>query len=308
MNLNFNNDIDLNAAQRAFEGTSFVPEKRGADYIVRYIKQLTSDYESLKGHCPPDMIKTLEIEFNRYHAKMKSLNIAYLQSHSRCMSTMITGGSNFPVASQNKKANSAASAMNKMSEYREKALKAINKKIHPELRPIMNGDNDAVKRLQTKIDKLEKLQVFMKAANKIVRSKPKNEITDDKIEALIKLKISEITAKKLFGLDYAGRAGFPSYSLTNNNVSISTMKKRLEKLKVTKEQKDFEIKNDETGISVEDCPSENRIKVFFPGKPDNDIRSGLKTHGFRWAPSQDGQPWQAYRNNNSIQHAKSFLA
>ena len=30
---------------------------------------------------------------------------------------------------------------------------------------------------------------------------------------------------------------------------------------------------------------DNRLQVFFDGKPDADTRAELKSNGFRWAPS-----------------------
>jgi hypothetical protein len=302
--IDFSNDIDGITAQRAFEGTSFSSKTRGKSYIASYIEEMEAAYKLLKDNCNPDHYALLESEFNRFHKKMKSLNNEYLSKRSRCMSTMITGGSNFPTRSNSKKYDYADSAMSSMYEYKKKALAAISKKLHPELRPIMSGDLDAVKRLELKITEAESLQAYMKNVNKIIRSKPKYELTTDKLEKLTKLGMSEVLANKVFEKDCMGSIGFPRYTLTNNNAKISNDKKRLKILKITKEQKDFEVHNEATGITLKDCPSENRIKIFFPGEPEKEVRTELKSHGFRWAPSEDC--WKAYRNNNSINYARGF--
>jgi hypothetical protein len=49
---------------------------------------------------------------------------------------------------------------------------------------------------------------------------------------------------------------------------------------------------------LEDCPADNRVRLFFAGKPDVEIRTRLKSAGFRWAPTIGC--WQAYRNHHSI--------
>lgn len=48
-------------------------------------------------------------------------------------------------------------------------------------------------------------------------------------------------------------------------------------------------------ITIEECYSENRVRIYFPGKPDDEMRENLKRHGFRWAPSMGC--WQAYINH-----------
>ena len=44
----------------------------------------------------------------------------------------------------------------------------------------------------------------------------------------------------------------------------------------------------------------NRLQVFFPGKPAPEIRAAMKRFGFRWAPSVGA--WQRHLNN-AARHA-----
>jgi hypothetical protein len=58
------------------------------------------------------------------------------------------------------------------------------------------------------------------------------------------------------------------------------------------------------GVRVEDAPADNRIRLYFPDKPDEVTRSALKARGFRWTPSLGC--WQAYRNPSAMAHVDSY--
>ena len=46
---------------------------------------------------------------------------------------------------------------------------------------------------------------------------------------------------------------------------------------------------------------DNRLQVFFDGKPDEATRTELKISGFRWAPSVGA--WQRQLTDNAIRAA-----
>ena len=144
--------------------------------------------------------------------------MAMLSANSRTMSSMITGPSNFPTRSNQKKLNTAQKRTEEMLEYRERALKAIRKKLRPELAPIQTGQSDAVELLQKKLDKRVQQQELMKAANKAIRSKK------DVTKKLLDLGLSQKVAEELQKPDFVNRLGFASFELTNNNAEIKRLK------------------------------------------------------------------------------------
>ncbi len=293
---NIESDIPLSAAIAAHNGTSMVPERRGESEQSGYAETLRADYESLSKLANTDEKRALlDDEFATYRAGYRSKTLAWLHSRSRIVSTMIAGPSNFPVRQMEKRGNWAHNHLQELLSFRERAMEAIRKKLCPELRPIMTGDGDAVERLAAKIEKAEQLQAAMKAANKIVRSKPKNESTPAKLAKLAELGISEATAAKLFEADFCGRIGFPDYSLTNNNANIKRMRSRLVGISRAKQEPESEAEGEHA--KIEDSPTDNRVRLFFPGKPDADVRGKLKSNGFRWTPSLGC--WQAYRNGRT---------
>ena len=76
---------------------------------------------------------------------------------------------------------------------------------------------------------------------------------------------------------------FESYQLTNNNAEIRRVKARIEQLskQAQRECSGWEFDGGRVEMNRED----NRLQVFFDGKPDADTRAELKSNGFRWAPS-----------------------
>lgn len=148
------------------------------------------------------------------------------------------------------------------------------------------GDDDAIERLEEKIAKLTTLQEQMKGSNKILRNSKMSHT--EKIDAIIALGISEAKATRIVRENLV----FPGYSLTNNNAKINAAKKQLEKAKslAGKEDREYEAGD----LTIEECYSENRVRIYFAGKPDDEMRENLKRNGFRWAPSMGC--WQAYIN------------
>lgn len=297
-------DIPLEIAVAAYRGTSFSPEQRGESARQDYARTLAADYADLvQLATTPEQIAMLNEEFARYREGYKKRALAYLRSHANCVSWMIAGPSNFPVRQMQKRNQWADNKATEMVEFRERALDAIRKKFRPaDLRPIMAGDADAVERLQAKIDEAEALQVKMKKANAIIRKNLKAS-PEEKVAALVAAGFSEDAAREILTPDCFGCIGFASYQLTNNNNNIKRMKARLAQIQRNQAQPTVAVET-ETGVRVEDCPAENRIRLFFPGKPDAETRDMLKRNGFRWAPSLGC--WQAFRNWKAMETVKQF--
>ncbi len=178
----------------------------------------------------------------------------------------------------------------KAAYYRQKADAVENND------NIYIGDDDAIERLKKKIAELTAIQEQMKGANKIVRA---NSLSDvDKIEALVHLGISRPKANNIVGSQIL----FPGYMLTNNNAKINAAKKQLAKAEALASKEDKEYNIDD--ITIEECYSENRVRIYFPGKPDDEMRTKLKRGGFRWAPSMGC--WQAYINRWTLDLIKEI--
>ncbi len=292
----FVSEIPASLANAAFQGVSHDPEGRANRARSDYASTLMADYEELCKHAQtPEKLAFLNAEFDRYREGCRKHYCAYLHSSSRCVSTLIAGPSNFPAARMNKRADITHRRINEYLEFRKRAKDAILKKLHPECRPIMAGDDNAVERLKKNIEEAEKLQGAMRTANATIRRHAKAG-KDAQVKALIELGHPEGIAIKMLEPDCCGRIGFPDYALTNNSANIRRMKERLTVIERNKSAVNTVLERE--SARIEDCPADNRIRLFFPGKPDASVRTRLKSSGFRWSPTVGC--WQAYRNHSTF--------
>ena len=131
----------------------------------------------------------------------------------------------------------------------------------------------------------------MKAANAAIR---KGKTPDRQIPALLELGLTQSQAEELLKPDFCGRIGFASFSLQNSNANIRRVEQRIRELEraaernVTREQEG-------NGYTYREDVEENRVMFIFPDKPEADVRSLLKRHGFKWSPSRNA--WVRMLNN-----------
>lgn len=165
----------------------------------------------------------------------------------------------------------------------------------------MAGDSNALDRLRAEIASAEREQEKMRDANAAIRKHAKAG-AEAQTAALVALGYTPGQASALLGRDDVGRVGFPDYKLRNNGANVRRMQERLVQLERAKATPAAEMQG--TAARLEDDPPANRVRLFFPGKPDAAVRDRLKGAGFRWTPSAGC--WQAYRNHGTLAAARDI--
>lgn len=305
----YENDIPLDVARAAHQGTSFVPDERGDQERASYAATLAADLAALEKIATTDEKRaTLATEFARYREGFRRRFIAHLVARSRCLSWMITGPSKFPTARNEKRQRTEDRRRAELLEFRTRALAAIRKTLTPEFAPIMAGDADAVSRLRSKIEAAEQAQARMLEVNATIR-KYRKAGPDAQVAALVAIGVSERAAREAIKPDELGRVGFADFETKNNGANIRRMKDRLVGLERAKASPAEPVVEGKHG-ALEVVPAENRVRVYFPWKPTPDVRARLKAGGFRWAPTVTvtGMPregcWSAYINPGSLEIAR----
>lgn len=162
-------------------------------------------------------------------------------------------------------------------------------------RAISSDDPDAIEKLRARVAELEGARDQMKAINRLIRKK-------NAPEALAAAGYSEKTIAELLTPDPMGRIGFPSYVFQNTGSNIRRIQARIAELerRHTRTAPEPERHGD---ITIEEA--ENRVRITFPGKPSEAIRSELKSYGFRWAPSLG--VWQRHASVNAWWAAREVV-
>lgn len=159
---------------------------------------------------------------------------------------------------------------------------------------VSSDDPEAPDKLLEKVVKLEALQARMKAVNAAIRKHAKHGAVMQ-ITALGALGISGPQASALLQPDFAGRIGFADYQIKNNNANIRRIRARIGQLQVLAKTMDQENETIEVGpYQVVKNHQANRLQLVFPGKPAEAVRDLLKSHGYRWAPTEGA--WQRMLN------------
>jgi len=200
----------------------------------------------------------------------------------------------------------ADSAMRRGIEATDKADYYAGKAAGVGTGGISSDDPEAVTKLLEKIEKAEKAQAFMKDCNKIIRDKRAGSTEEKAREAkILRLRaegIGEATAKTMLEPDCHGVAGFAAYQLQNNNANIRRMKQRVE---ILRQRPTETTETERSGVKIVENAEENRIQLVFDGKPSAEIRSILKSEGFRWSPFNTA--WQRFLNGNGRYAASHAL-
>ena len=218
----------------------------------------------------------------RYSKKMSEYYNKESSIGMMCPSILISGGGNFPV----KKKEKQMAAWDRNHQFYTQ-VQGILTKIENILynREIIKSDDErAIEKLEEKLEDMKSLQEQMKAANKALRLKN----TEAGNDLLREMGYSEEAIAELRKPDCFGNIGYPQFELSNNNANIHRVEKRIESLKTVKERGNSE-KEYKTFKVVENTEV-MCYQIIFDEKPDTDLRTLLKSNGFKWAPSQGA--WQ----------------
>jgi hypothetical protein len=175
---------------------------------------------------------------------------------------------------------------------------------------ISSDDPDAVTKLQGQLASLQANQRQMIAINKAWKAagSPKaddqdgwRKVADD---PAVMMNINDLSrVRSLLARGLVVRP-FPTYALTNNGANIRRIEGRIAHLQRNATRQPKETLHN-SGVRMVENVEDNRLQLFFPGKPAAEVREKLKRAGFRWAPTEGA--WQRMLSNGAVYVAGEIL-
>lgn len=285
-------EIDEAAARRAKEANSFYSYVEGSATAAyrREVDRAAEIAERQKSRVSPEYHDRIDGLLDAYARRLAANYNHRYSIDARVPSVMVAGPAKFPVKAKEKQ--NAARDSN-MAEYQE--IQGLLDKITScGMGGVMSDDPAALDKLRAKLKKLEDLQAKMKAANAYYRKHKTLEGCPD----LTTGEIQAISAE-MKNSWRSNPVPFETYELTNNNATIKRTRDRVAALEAEAARaaaggtEDYEGK----GYTLRENTDICRIQFIFDGKPDDDVRSLLKSHGFKWSPREGA--WQRLLNDNA---------
>lgn len=292
------NERTARAAHDMMSMRDYKPNSATSEYRAQ-VDAAAAVLEEVKAKCKTEMQREkAEYHFDRYCKVLAYAINRDNQIGTRCPSILISGGSNFPVRKKEKQV--AAWESNRENFSKAEYHFDMMKQAHTQT--VNSNDPEVIEYLKSKLEKLEALQADMKAANAYYRKHK----TLDGCPGITQKDLDWLTRPGVFASGDGSpltlyKRPFPTYALSNNNANIKRVKERLQNLEAVKAAAPVETTTDL--YTYKENSEAMRVQFFFEDKPDDETRAILKSHGFRWAPSQNAWQRQLTRAGQSAARA-----
>lgn len=288
-------DLDLSCGIRAHSGMSFSPEKRAQSDIDDYVAAVNSLFNELLAKAETDDQRVVAREqAERYKAKYIEHRNTMWGAYSRCMSAMIAGPANFPVARNRKRMDTYDKRVSEFLEWNEKARVAAHRAISAARSPEQVADAEWAA-LKRDIDWSMEHRFNTNIQGKLERRAANGEVDLIK-KALDHIREVQSTWKR------------PFFSARNRVWTlVEVAQAAAEKLgaKAANPGED-QVILEVSGIRVINNRAAERIQIFFDGKPAPDMIARLKGSAWKWSPSNGC--WQRQNTLNAVYNVNYVLS
>lgn len=213
-----------------------------------------------------------------------------------CPSILIVGGANFPV--EKKKRQGEAWSANLMN-YNKAAELLDSIRDYGHNAPINSCDPEALTALRKKLERVKGQHEHMKAVNLFYRE-------NDTLDGCPDIGPLEKAAIEGRMRQWNDRKPYLTWQIGNVRKQIQQIEKRIAEMEAAVQKNAQPVALDDLpGVTYHENSSTMRVQLIFEGKPEPDIRAILKSHAFKWCPSQGA--WQRQLTANGKRAARQVL-
>lgn len=292
----------IETARRAYYATSHHPEQRGDGDIEAYQADVAEFRETLDKLATTDEQRaTVAEQVDRYAGNLLARYQAYWHAHARCMSSFVTGPSNFPVRRNQKRSDTADRRLKELQELRAKARTSARKAVM-DARTGEQVNSDEWRILKHHIDGDMATVAAIDAGESYFTRAAFTNSVKGRIERAASHGKAELVSQ---ALDYIRERqdSTPKPFFAARNGVWSLADKATEKAGEALETGQVTLAEFDGGSVVNNHDAE-RVQILFDAKPDAATRTELKRCGFRWSPTNGA--WQRKNTANGTAAAKGI--
>ena len=285
--------INEETARLAKEMNSFTEYKPG-DATEEYRQYCNKAYDILDTIRveKPEHAEQAGKKIDYYCRKLAEYYNDYYRNEASCPSVLISGAGNFPTRKKEHQ-NSRRETLCKTWEYLENYLCKIEDILYSK-QPVKLSDSDAIEKLTTKIQQLEKEHKMHMSCNAYCKK-------NGTLKGFSGL--GELEEKEVAYIENSLKKSpaFMPFITYNETANIRRYKERLAKLikekeAGTTEQAETDAENNKLFTAVENKEI-MRLQILFDGIPPVSVRDILKSNGFKW--SRKNKAWQRQLTDNA---------
>ena len=294
-------DFNFESARRAYYWTSFDPDKRGRNDIKGIVNDLNALADEFESHVKSDDQKQRAIdEYSRFIQKYKSFQTALWSAKSRTASTMITGGANFNVRQNEKALNVEQRRRTDFIEWENKARKRA-------IQTIKGAAPEEVKSLERWSSIEKEVLSYIGTVIDIEKNKApysKQLITGGFKRFLMKIHKQgfQVEFNKSLSLirEYQDKEKITVFAKNNPIWALEAEPESGQVVENKAKETIFEAK----GLEVVRDFQEDRVRMYFDGKPAPETIALLKRNSFKWSPYN--KAWQRQNTQNGVNAAMTI--
>lgn len=270
------------AAISALAGSSFDPDSAGNRLIQAEEERLAALIKQIKAAFNPNTPGRVSLDeaIKTFVAGYRRRLVGYISAESRCMSSVVTGPSKFPVQQQQKRHVTAHKRRAELLDYQEYGVKAAIKSLKPEKTADgeLAGLKEEAGRLAVYIDFMKKINADIKGYRLTLK------------EALERGK-KELGPEEYkdceWRLCHGTFNGFASFELRNKTTKLKRLKDRIAQLDrqeaLRQASNGPETIGTFAGGRVVRDREANRVQIFHDTRPTQQVINSLAGRGFHWS-------------------------